>query len=167
MKTYDFAFPEVTEFLQEALNLEELSDLKMFNIRYGVLMVTKTDKLDMVVPAFSTLPYKVQICSPADVISKRYDVEIVIDSSYWELLTEDVEKLALMHSALYQLIIRVDKDGMPKMSDNGRIQLSKRKADIIVEGFSVMANTYNMASPDIKTLRRVRDEFSAVFNNVM
>ena len=167
MKVYEKATDEFYSFLEDALNDENNEMLKAFSIRYGIIVLTNVDNAGITKKAFKTLPYKVKICSPADKITKNYDVEVTIDHTYWTSLRTDEEKFALFYSILNQLEVKLDKDGMPKMDENGRIKLFKKNSDLVIEcqSSSALANKYD--SPEIKTMREIKTEFDEVFNLIM
>jgi hypothetical protein len=164
-KTYELASDDIRNFLKTALSLKENQEINGYNIRYGILMITET-KDGGIIKALEPLPYRVKICSNQDVLLKKVDVEITIDRYYWDQLREDIEKVALMHCALNQLEIKVDKDGMAKFDDSGRVQLKKVKPDIVIEMYSNMCEMYEGDCPDIKMFRDFKTEFPDIVNKI-
>lgn len=160
MKVYRVAENEELSYLSTAKNLEETEEINSYPIRFSVIFVHKSDKDGNVFRALSPLPYQVKICSQLDAMLKNKDVEIIIDEVYWNELREEIEKVAVMHSALNTLGVRKDKDGLPKVDDNGRVKLFKIQPDMSFAGYSNIAKLYETAAPEVKEYIHMKSEFA-------
>lgn len=121
-------------------------------------MVTTEDKEGMVLPTFKTLPYKVKLYNAKDRVIKKYDIEVQIDSDYWDNeCKNDDSKYAIVDGVLNQLIIVVKKD-LPVMNEDGTVKLRLRKPDLVFEGFSKIADKYSGNSAEMKKMSELRNE---------
>lgn len=149
------------ELFNERLNSEDYSELSGYNIRFAIVMVTNEGKEGVILPAFKTLPYKVKLYNAKDRVIKRYDVEVQIDTSYWNECEHENEesKYAIIDGVLNQLIIVYKKD-MPVMNDDGTVKLKLFKPDLVFEGFSKIADKYTSNSAEMKKLSELRHELN-------
>ena len=159
--SYEFASTEDREILNEMLYTEDYQNLNGHNIRFALIYVTTEDnKTGAVLPTFKNLPYKVKYNSAKDRLLKKIDVEIQIDTEYWDDL-KDIEKQAVIDGALNQIII-VEKKGMPTYNDDGTVKIKLKKPDMVYEGFSEIAEKYGSDSPEIKKYRHLNSEFEGI-----
>ena len=91
---------------------------------------------------------------------KKIDIEIQLDTEYWEDLT-DTEKQAVIDGALNQIEI-VEKKDLPAYNDDGTVKIKLRKPDMIYEGYSNIAEKYGSDSPEIKKYRRLNSDFEGI-----
>lgn len=162
MKFYELGTAEDTKILLSRLETEHYSHLKEFNIRFAVIMVTNEDKDGGVMPAFKPLPYRVKFNDIKDRLMKKVDIEVHVDTSYWEECGIE-EKEAVFDGALEHLEV-VYKKEMPVYNDDGVIKLKKKHPDMNYCGFSVIADRYGVRSPEIKAWVELKDEFREVLN---
>ena len=158
---YEFAETEDKTLLDEMLTTEDYQELNGYNIRFALIYVTTEDeKSGAVIPTFKNLPYKVKYNSAKDRLLKKIDIEIQLDTEYWEDLT-DIEKQAVIDGALNQIEI-VEKKNLPAYNDDGTVKIKLRKPDMIYEGFSRIAEKYGSDSPEIKNYRHLNSEFEGI-----
>ena len=158
---YEFAETEDKTLLVEMLTTEDYQELNGYNIRFALIYVTTEDeKSGAVIPTFKNLPYKVKYNSAKDRLLKKIDIEIQLDTEYWEDLT-DTEKQAVIDGALNQIEI-VEKKDLPAYNDDGTVKIKLRKPDMIYEGFSRIAEKYGSDSPEIKKYRRLNSDFEGI-----
>jgi len=158
---YEFAETEDKTLLDEMLQTEDYQNLNGYNIRFALIYVTtEDDKSGAVLPTFKNLPYKVKYNNAKDRLLKKIDIEIQLDTEYWEDLT-DTEKQAVIDGALNQIMI-VEKKDLPAYNDDGTVKIKLRKPDMIYEGFSRIAEKYGSDSPEIKKYRRLNSDFEGI-----
>lgn len=158
---YEYASTEDREILNEMLQTEDYQNLNGYNIRFALIYVTtEDDKSGAVLPTFKNLPYKVKYNNAKDRLLKKIDIEIQLDTEYWEDLT-DTEKQAVIDGALNQIII-VEKKDMPAYNDDGTVKIKLKKPDMVYEGFSEIAEKYGSDSPEIKKYRHLNSEFEGI-----
>lgn len=158
---YEFAETEDKTLLDEMLTTEDYQELNGYNIRFALIYVTTEDeKSGAVIPTFKNLPYKVKYNSAKDRLLKKIDIEIQLDTEYWEDLT-DTEKQAVIDGALNQIEI-VEKKDLPAYNDDGTVKIKLRKPDMIYEGYSTIAEKYGSDSPEIKKYRRLNSDFEGI-----
>lgn len=158
---YEFANTEDREILNEMLQTEDYQNLNGYNIRFALIYVTtEDDKSGAVLPTFKNLPYRVKYNNAKDRLLKKIDIEIQLDTEYWEDLT-DIEKQAVIDGALNQIEI-VEKKDLPAYNDDGTVKIKLRKPDMIYEGFSAIAEKYGPDSPEIKNYRHLNSEFEDI-----
>ena len=158
---YEYASTEDREILNEMLQTEDYQNLNGYNIRFALIYVTtEDDKSGVVLPTFKNLPYKVKYNNAKDRLLKKIDVEIQIDTEYWDNL-KDIEKQAVIDGALNQIEI-VEKKNLPAYNDDGTVKIKLRKPDMVYEGFSRIAEKYGSDSPEIKKYRHLNSEFEDI-----
>ena len=158
---YEYASTEDREILNEMLQTEDYQNLNGYNIRFALIYVTtEDDKSGAVLPTFKNLPYKVKYNNAKDRLLKKIDIEIQLDTEYWEDLI-DIEKQAVIDGALNQIEI-VEKKNLPAYNDDGTVKIKLRKPDMIYEGFSRIAEKYGSDSPEIKKYRHLNSEFEGI-----
>ena len=158
---YEYASTEDREILNEMLQTEDYQNLNGYNIRFALIYVTtEDDKSGAVLPTFKNLPYKVKYNNAKDRLLKKIDIEIQLDTEYWEDLT-DTEKQAVIDGALNQIII-VEKKDMPAYNDDGTVKIKLKKPDMVYEGFSEIAEKYGSDSPEIKKYRHLNSDFEGI-----
>lgn len=158
---YEYASTEDREILNEMLQTEDYQNLNGYNIRFALIYVTtEDDKSGAVLPTFKNLPYKVKYNNAKDRLLKKIDIEIQLDTEYWEDIT-DTEKQAVIDGALNQIEI-VEKKNLPAYNDDGTVKIKLRKPDMVYEGFSVIAEKYGSDSPEIKKYRRLNSDFEGI-----
>ena len=158
---YEFAETEDKTLLDEMLTTEDYQELNGYNIRFALIYVTTEDeKSEAVIPTFKNLPYKVKYNSAKDRLLKRIDLEIQLDTEYWNNAS-DKEKLAVIDGALNQIEI-VEKKDLPAYNDDGTVKIKLRKPDMIYEGYSTIAEKYGSDSPEIKKYRRLNSDFEGI-----
>ena len=158
---YEYASTEDREILNEMLQTEDYQNLNGYNIRFALIYVTtEDDKSGAVLPTFKNLPYKVKYNNAKDRLLKKIDIEIQLDTEYWEDIT-DIEKQAVIDGALNQIEI-VEKKNLPAYNDDGTVKIKLRKPDMIYEGFSRIAEKYGSDSPEIKKYRHLNSEFEDI-----
>ena len=158
---YEYASTEDREILNEMLQTEDYQNLNGYNIRFALIYVTtEDDKSGAVLPTFKNLPYKVKYNNAKDRLLKKIDIEIQLDTEYWEDLI-DIEKQAVIDGALNQIEI-VEKKNLPAYNDDGTVKIKLRKPDMIYEGFSRIAEKYGSDSPEIKNYRHLNSEFEGI-----
>ena len=158
---YEYANTEDREILNEMLQTEDYQNLNGYNIRFALIYVTtEDDKSGAVLPTFKNLPYKVKYNNAKDRLLKKIDIEIQIDTEYWEDIT-DIEKQTVIYGALNQIEI-VEKKDMPAYNDDGTVKIKLKKPDMIYEGYSTVAEKYGAYSPEIKNYRHLNSEFEGI-----
>lgn len=158
---YEYASTEDREILNEMLQTEDYQNLNGYNIRFALIYVTtEDDKSGVVLPTFKNLPYKVKYNNAKDRLLKKIDIEIQLDTEYWEDIT-DIEKQAVIDGALNQIEI-VEKKNLPAYNDDGTVKIKLRKPDMVYEGFSRIAEKYGSDSPEIKKYRHLNSEFEDI-----
>ena len=159
--SYEFASTEDREILNEMLQTEDYQNLNGYNIRFALIYVTTEDnKTGAVLPTFKNLPYRVKYNNAKDRLLKKIDIEIQLDTEYWEDIT-DIEKQAVIFGALNQIEI-VEKKNLPAYNDDGTVKIKLRKPDMIYEGYSTIAEKYGSDSPEIKNYRHLNSEFEDI-----
>lgn len=163
IKTYERLIDNETKALfNEVLELEEYSDLKQFNVRFAIVTVTIVDEeIGQAFPVFKTLPYKVKINNIKDRLLKQFDVEILIDGTYWSRVDEEKQK-ALFAGALYSIEVVYKKDFVA-YDEDGVIKMKLLKPDMIFVGYSGIAEKYGYDSPEMM----VWQDFINVFDSIL
>ena len=158
---YEYANTEDREILNEMLQTEDYQNLNGYNIRFALIYVTtEDDKSGVVLSTFKNLPYRVKYNNAKDRLLKKIDIEIQLDTEYWEDIT-DIEKQAVIYGALNQIEI-VEKKNLPAYNDDGTVKIKLRKPDMIYEGYSTIAEKYGSDSPEIKNYRHLNSEFEDI-----
>ena len=159
--SYEFASTEDREILNEMLQTEDYQNLNGYNIRFALIYVTtEDDKSGAILSTFKNLPYRVKYNNAKDRLLKKIDIEIQLDTEYWEDIT-DIEKQAVIYGALNQIEI-VEKKNLPAYNDDGTVKIKLRKPDMIYEGYSTIAEKYGSDSPEIKNYRHLNSEFEDI-----
>lgn len=162
-KDYQLACNEYYDILKKVLLLKENEDISGLGIRWVILSWYANDEeYDKTNTPFIS-PYEVKLCNKKDKLLKNADVEIVIEEKYWDSCINDVEKIALMHSAVGSVCPKIDRYGNPKFGDDGRVELKLRKADIVYSANSNIARLYGRDSVEVKTLMKLKDVYEDVF----
>ena len=125
-----------------------------------IYVTTEDNKTGAVLPTFKNLPYRVKYNNAKDRLLKKIDIEIQLDTEYWEDIT-DIEKQAVIFGALNQIEI-VEKKNLPAYNDDGTVKIKLRKPDMIYEGYSTIAEKYGSDSPEIKNYRHLNSEFEDI-----
>lgn len=162
-KDYQLASKEYYETLEKVLSLKENEDISGLGVRWVILTwYADEEEYDKINTPFVS-PYEVKLCSKKDKLLKNADVEIVIEEKYWDSCVNEIEKIALIHSAVGSVCPKSDKFGNPKFGDDGRVELKLKKADIVYSANSEIARLYGRDSVEVKTLMKLKDVYEDVF----
>lgn len=149
---------EIKNLFGKVINLSETSDLVSSGVVFGIIVISNYED-GGITEAIPNLGYSVKICSPKDYLLKQVDAEIFIDRCRWERCYTDIEKIAILHSALNTVDIKIGKDGLHVYQDNGRPKLVKNSPDMVFIGYSNMCKLYETDSPEIKDFRNLKSVF--------
>ena len=65
---------------------------------------------------------------------KNIDIEITIDSLYWQNASIEERKSTIDHE-LTHIVVKLDKEGLPKVDDDGLVCFKMRRHDLVYWGF--------------------------------
>jgi hypothetical protein len=159
MPIYEKANDDVREILNRAMELYH-GPLHEVNVRVDLLMASPTlnKNGDQTGPAvkhhgracaatIKTVTYK-------DRVKGGGDLEIVIDKYWWDD-HQDEQRLALLDHELNHRILKLDKDGMPKIDDLGRPKFERVDHDFEFGWFAVTSLRHGKNSVEVDQAKQM------------
>jgi hypothetical protein len=145
--SYTQAKPGTYKLLEEIVGKYH-QDLKKFKVIIGVLMAGNPDGNAITHGGYPAAA-KIKIVSLKDRLTKKYDVELLLDDDHWEEANEE-ERIALLDHELSHLEICFNKGGGVKLDDLGRPKLKIIPGDIIQsDGFKDVIKRHGDNAPEV------------------
>jgi len=171
MKVYSLPEDSVLEVLDEAM-MKYHQALKKDNIRFGVIMVTSEDKDGEPdgKPALKSssghaAAAQVSLVSPKDRLTKKYEVEILIDSFVWDEMTPEKRLAVLDHELTHVELVKGDA-GATKVDVYGCPKLKLIPDQFHLWGFLEIAQRHGLASSEVLNMRDMAQQHGHLFGIV-
>jgi hypothetical protein len=102
---------------------------------------------------------KIKVTSLEDRVRGLGDAKLVIDGNAWERMSAN-RRLALLDHKLEHLDLAVDRDGIPKIDDNGRPKLKTKPHDWELAGFESVAKRQGENAIEVQEIAAFKERFA-------
>lgn len=136
-RSYRLADDKTIQLVSQVMN-ESHKHLAEVGVRFQIVMSEAMDRDGNIVYSLSKdgiyCAAKIGLHNKKNRIIKNIDIEITIDSLYWQNASIEERKSTIDHE-LTHIVVKLDKEGLPKVDDDGLVCFKMRRHDLVYWGF--------------------------------
>ena len=156
-RSYKLADEETMQLVTQVMN-ESHKHLSEVGARFQIVMSEAVDRDGNITYSLFAngvcCAAKIGLYNKKNRIIKNIDFEITIDSLFWENATIEERKSTIDHE-LTHIAIKLDKEGLPKIDDDGLVCFKMKRHDLVYWGFKEILERNKSNSIEYQSFRNL------------